>query len=129
MVKVKDCPFCGQKAEVGRSFTKMWWQVGCKNKDCYGYMGKSQLIEDPEEAAGQWNSRPSNWIRFKQKKAKNGRKVFDCPLPELDTKILVTDGERVWMSMMYKDESTGKLTINGEDDITKLSWQKLPDPE
>jgi hypothetical protein len=119
---VKRCPFCGGEAQTGRSFTSMWWQVGCSNNECYGYITKSQLFEEEDEAAEQWNTRPegvtTGWIKC------------EAELPPFKERIMITDGETV-MSSVRIDDTEGGSYFSGVDsgtDVNKLQWMPYPDP-
>lgn len=56
---LKPCPFCGGEAEIKDSGIikgTHYYEIGCKNYDCYAYIGKS-VYSSKEEALYAWNNR------------------------------------------------------------------------
>ena len=59
MIKLKDCPFCGEKAYVyikkQNKNVKFWqYQCGCNEEKCRGYKEYSPVYKTEEEAADAW---------------------------------------------------------------------------
>lgn len=52
--------------------------------------------------------------------------VLDCPLPDVDEEVLVSDGVYVWIDTLLSDSGGYYLDNNG--DFTGLAWMPLPEP-
>lgn len=52
--------------------------------------------------------------------------VFDCPLPDVDEEILVSDGKFIWTDTLLSDSGGYYLDNNG--DLMGLAWMPLPEP-
>lgn len=118
-IKLKDCPFCGGKANVGRSTTKMWWQIGCSTKDCIAYIGKSQLFDTQQDAADEWNRREDKWKDF-----------TDDTMPDSDEAFLMSDGKTVYAAEMVWHSDVGEYYISGIPirQIEGKKWRPFPEP-
>lgn len=67
-------------------------------------------------------SKTGGWIPFTVDK--DG--ILDCPLPDVEEEILVSDGEFVWMDTFISDGEVYYLDSNEE--LIGCAWQPLPEP-
>ena len=52
--------------------------------------------------------------------------IFDCPLPDDEEEILLSNGKHVWMDTFIND---GECYLDGGDDIDEgMAWMPLPEP-
>jgi len=74
------------------------------------------------------------WIPFKKRPLTDEEKeeypdwayIFDCPLPEDEEEILLTNGVHVWTDTFIND---GECYLDGGDDIDDdMAWMPLPTP-
>lgn len=74
------------------------------------------------------------WIPFKKRPLTDEEKqehpdwtyVFDCPLPDDEEEILLSNGKYVWTDTFIND---GECYLDGGDDIDDgMAWMPLPKP-
>lgn len=74
------------------------------------------------------------WIPFKKRPLTDEEKqeypdwtyIFDCPLPDDEEEILLSNGKHVWMDTFIND---GECYLDGGDDIDEgMAWMPLPKP-
>jgi len=53
-MELKDCPFCGSKAELIESI-RPW--ISCTNKDCYPTRGDNRGLVTKQMVIDEWNKR------------------------------------------------------------------------
>lgn len=54
-IRIKNCPFCGQKAEVHPN--RSVFDIGCDDIDCIGYYERNFGYSSKELAIEAWNTR------------------------------------------------------------------------
>ncbi len=54
--------------------------------------------------------------------------ILNCELPEDEQKVLVTDGETVWLDTFINDDDYGCHLAYNNLDLLDLAWQPLPKP-
>lgn len=120
------CPFCGGKARITLEEedkpNECFHNVYCKSCDAQFWVNsKSMAIE-------KWNTRTDNWTKFTIGKNEEGIDVYDCPLPEDEQEVLITDGKSVWQDTAMSD--CDGFYFDGGDEIIKeiTHWQPLPQP-
>lgn len=76
----------------------------------------------------------TGWIPFKKRPLTDEEKqeypdwtyIFDCPLPEDEEEILLTNGVHVWTDTFIND---GECYLDGGDDIDDdMAWMPMPKP-
>ena len=74
------------------------------------------------------------WIPFKTRPLTDEEKqeypdwtyIFDCPLPDDEEEILLSNGKYVWTDTFIND---GECYLDGGDDIDEgMAWLPLPEP-
>ena len=74
------------------------------------------------------------WIPFKKRPLTDEEKqeypdwtyIFDCPLPDDEEEILLSNGKYVWTDTFIND---GECYLDGGDDIDEgMAWMPLPKP-
>lgn len=74
------------------------------------------------------------WIPFKTRPLTDEEKqeypdwtyIFDCPLPDDEEEILLSNGKYVWTDTFIND---GECYLDGGDDIDdRMAWMPLPKP-
>lgn len=74
------------------------------------------------------------WIPFKKRPLTDEEKqeypdwtyIFDCPLPDDEEEILLSNGKFVWTDTFIND---GECYLDGGDDIDDgMAWMPLPKP-
>lgn len=96
---------------------------------------KLGVLEATEEPS--YYIRPSaeaEWIPFKKRPLTDEEKqeypdwtyIFDCPLPDDEEEILLSNGKYVWTDTFIND---GECYLDGGDDIDDgMAWMPLPKP-
>ena len=78
--------------------------------------------------------RPKEWIPFKKRPLTDEEKeeypdwiyIFDCPLPDDEEEILLSNGKHVWTDTFIND---GECYLDGGDDIDEgMAWMPMPKP-
>jgi len=78
--------------------------------------------------------RPTGWIPFKKRPLTDEEKeeypdwiyIFDCPLPDDEEEILLSNGKHVWTDTFIDD---GECYLDGGDDIDEgMAWMPMPEP-
>lgn len=66
------------------------------------------------------------WIPF----TFNENGVLDCLLPDNDERLLVSDGQSVWMDYLFQDVEDGNIVyfLEYADNLKGLAWMSLPKP-
>ena len=86
-----------------------------------------ELFEDVPSAEAEW-------IPFKKRPLTDEEKqeypdwtyIFDCPLPDDEEEILLSNGKYVWTDTFIND---GECYLDGGDDIDEgMAWMPLPKP-
>ena len=76
----------------------------------------------------------AEWIPFKKRPLTDEEKqeypdwtyIFDCPLPDDEEEILLSNGKYVWTDTFIND---GECYLDGGDDIDEgMAWMPLPKP-
>ena len=79
-------------------------------------------------------SADAEWIPFKKRPLTDEEKqeypdwtyIFDCPLPDDEEEILLSNGKYVWTDTFIND---GECYLDGGDDIDDgMAWMPLPKP-
>lgn len=79
-------------------------------------------------------STEAEWILFKKRPLTDEEKqeypdwtyIFDCPLPDDEEEILLSNGKYVWTDTFIND---GECYLDGGDDIDDgMAWMPLPKP-
>ena len=103
-----------------------------------GYMKAHAIADGFEEAldmAIEALSEPkTEWIPFTKRPLTDEEKeeypdwiyIFDCPLPDDEQEILLSNGKYVWTDTFISD---GECYLDGGDDIDEgMAWMPLPEP-
>lgn len=78
--------------------------------------------------------RSAEWIPFKKRPLTDEEKeeypdwiyIFDCPLPDDEEEILLSNGKHVWTDTFIDD---GECYLDGGDDIDEgMAWMPMPEP-
>ena len=97
---------------------------------------EKEYVEVPVELIKQTvellKSKVDNWIPFKLRPLTDEEKkehpewiyIVDCPLPDDDEEILVSDGKYVWVDTYYNDGDSCHLDSNYE--LEDCAWMRLP---
>ena len=76
----------------------------------------------------------TEWIPFTKRPLTDEEKeeypdwiyIFDCPLPDDEEEILLSNGKHVWTDTFIAD---GECYLDGGDDIDEgMAWMPLPEP-
>lgn len=87
-----------------------------------------------EEQINTLPSAKAEWIPFKKRPLTDEEKqeypdwtyIFDCPLPDDEEEILLSNGKYVWTDTFIND---GECYLDGGDDIDEgMAWMPLPKP-
>ena len=109
------------------------WIIGCIEHDGFIHTHRfdkaNQIIHDALLVdAGQ------EWIPFTKRPLTDEEKqeypdwtyIFDCPLPDDEEEILLSNGTYVWTDTFIND---GECYLDGGDDIDDgMAWMPLPKP-
>ena len=75
------------------------------------------------------------WIHFtkrpcdeEEKEMYGGDEMLDCPLPEHEQEIIVTDGEYVWIDTFMYDDTEGGCYLDSGNEMIGLAWMTKPEP-
>ena len=107
------------------------WIIGCIQHDGFIHTHRfdkaNQIILEALQ-----NER--RWIPFKKRPLTDEEKqeypdwtyIFDCPLPDDEEEILLSNGKYVWTDTFIND---GECYLDGGDDIDEgMAWMPLPKP-
>lgn len=109
------------------------WIIGCIEHDGFIHTHRfdkaNQIIHDALSAKA-----APGWIPFKKRPLTDEEKqeypdwtyIFDCPLPDDEEEILLSNGKYVWTDTFIND---GECYLDGGDDIDDgMAWMPLPTP-
>ena len=107
------------------------WIIGCIEHDGFIHTHRFDKANQIILEALQNEQR---WIPFKKRPLTDEEKqeypdwtyIFDCPLPDDEEEILLSNGKHVWMDTFIND---GECYLDGGDDIDDgMAWMPLPKP-
>ena len=107
------------------------WIIGCIEHDGFIHTHRFDKANQIILEALQNEQR---WILFKKRPLTDEEReeypdwayIFDCPLPEDEEEILLTNGFHVWTDTFIND---GGCYLDGGDDIDEgMAWMPMPKP-
>ena len=107
------------------------WIIGCIKHD--GFI-KTDRFDNANQIILEALSAEAEWIPFKKRPLTDEEKqeypdwtyIFDCPLPDDEEEILLSNGKYVWTDTFIND---GECYLDGGDDIDEgMAWMPLPKP-
>lgn len=107
------------------------WIIGCIEHD--GFIHTHRFDKANQIILEALSDEPG-WIPFKKRPLTDEEKqeypdwtyIFDCPLPDDEEEILLSNGKHVWMDTFIND---GECYLDGGDDIDDgMAWMSLPTP-
>lgn len=99
--------------------------------------GEIELANGVLKAISIVNEQPKvgEWIHFTKRPCDEEEKemygwdeMLDCPLPEHEQEILVTDGEYVWIDTFMYDDTEGGCYLDSGNEMIGLAWMLKPEP-
>ena len=90
--------------------------------------------DECKEQKSKLESAEAEWIPFTKRPLTDEEKqeypdwtyIFDCPLPDDEEEILLSNGKYVWTDTFIND---GECYLDGGDDIDDgMAWMPLPEP-
>lgn len=109
------------------------WREQMKNHGVPDYGKKLMALGVAIEALSNAD-RSTEWIPFTKRPLTDEEKeeypdwiyILDCPLPDDEEEILLSNGKHVWTDTFIDD---GECYLDGGDDIDEgMAWMPLPDP-
>ena len=121
---------------ISRANAIRWVKTECNQygKPTLDYDSGLKVIEHLKKMPSELPSTEAEWIPFKKRPLTDEEKqeypdwayIFDCPLPEDEEEILLTNGVHVWTDTFIND---GECYLDGGDDIDDgMAWMPLPKP-
>lgn len=107
------------------------WIIGCIKHD--GFI-KTDRFDKANQIILEALQNEQRWIPFKKRPMTDEEReeypdwvyIFDCPLPEDEEEILLTNGVHVWTDTFIND---GECYLDGGDDIDDdMAWMPMPKP-
>ena len=107
------------------------WIIGCIQHD--GFI-KTDRFDKANQIILEALQNEQRWIPFKKRPMTDEEReeypdwvyIFDCPLPEDEEEILLTNGVHVWTDTFIND---GECYLDGGDDIDDdMAWMPMPKP-
>ena len=107
------------------------WIIGCIEHD--GFIHTHRFVKENHIILEAFQNE-QRWIPFKKRPMTDEEReeypdwayIFDCPLPEDEEEILLTNGVHVWTDTFIND---GECYLDGGDDIDDdMAWMPMPKP-
>ena len=121
---------------ISRADAIRWVKTECNpyGKPTLDYDSWLKVIEHLKKMPSELPSTEAEWIPFKKRPLTDEEKqeypdwtyIFDCPLPDDEEEILLSNGKYVWTDTFIND---GECYLDGGDDIDDgMAWMPLPKP-
>ena len=121
---------------ISRANAIRWVKTECNQygKPTLDYDSGLKVIEHLKKMPSELPSAEAEWIPFKKRPLTDEEKqeypdwtyIFDCPLPDDEEEILLSNGKYVWTDTFIND---GECYLDGGDDIDDgMAWMPLPEP-
>lgn len=121
---------------ISRANAIRWVKTECNQygKPTLDYDSGLKVIEHLKKMPSELPSTEAEWIPFKKRPLTDEEKqeysdwtyIFDCPLPDDEEEILLSNGKYVWTDTFINDDV---CYLDGGDDIDDgMAWMPLPTP-
>lgn len=119
-------------AELSVIWERLSHPEDCEN-GCYSFRD-GDYLEALDMAIEALSEPKTEWIPFTNRPLTDEEKeeypdwiyIFDCPLPDDEEEILLSNGKHVWTDTFIAD---GECYLDGGDDIDEgMAWMPFPEP-
>lgn len=116
MSELKNCPFCGGKAELITSFSEYGVETGASCESCDAYC----------ESVDKWNTRTDGWIGVDEQPKETGRYTVNSSYGVREAFFTAgfVEGDYCWQDCQTGDDE-GMCNMDGVD-FEVYDWMSLP---